>query len=70
MKKYIVVKTNLLRQQSFYKCHKTQDLWSLDKEKAHKYALKRTAEKIARAKSSQMNECWKHIIVFTVEAAE
>ena len=67
MKKCIVVKTNLLRNQKFYKIHKTQDSWSIDKAKAHRFASKRTAEKIAAAKNSQMSECWKLIIEYGVE---
>lgn len=67
MKKYIVVKTNLMRNQRFYKRHKKEDSWSVNKEDAHKYASRRTAEKIAKAKASQMNACWRDIIKYEVE---
>lgn len=70
MKKYIVVKTNVLRKQKFYKIHKSADSWSIDKSQAHKFILRRTAEKIAKAKTSATADCWKDIIKYDVEAVE
>lgn len=67
MKKYLVVKHNLMRNQKFYRRTKTLDSWTVDKEQAHKFATKRTAEKIAQRYTAGMNDCWKDIIRYEVE---
>lgn len=70
MKKYVVVKHNLMRNQKFYKIHKTKDSWSVDREQAHKYSAKWAAAKIVLAKTANLADCWKGIIEYHVEEVE
>lgn len=67
MKKYIVVKHNLLRKQKFYKRHKTADSWSVDKKQAYKYRFYWTAAKIVLAKTADLADCFNGIIKYEVE---
>ena len=67
MKKYIVVKHNIMRKQKFYKRHKSADSWSVDKNEAYKYKLRWSAEKIAKAKTFAMPISFKGVIEYHVE---
>ena len=70
MKKYIVVKHNLMRNQKFYRRYKTVDSWSVNKEDAYKFLAKTSAVKIARKKTAAMSDNWKNIIKYEVEEVE
>ena len=70
MKKYIVVKHNLMRNQKFYKRYKTVDSWSIDKGEAYKFLARTSAAKIARKKAATMPAGFKDIIKYEVEEVE
>ena len=70
MKKYIVVKHNLMRKQSFYMIHKSHDSWSVDKAQAHKFFFRRTAEKIAKAMTNKLSPSLSFIVEYRVEEVD
>lgn len=71
MKKYIVVKHNLMRNQKFYKRHKTADSWTVNRNEAYQYRFRFAAEKIAKAKTATMSPSLRNFIVeYRVEEVE
>ena len=70
MKRYIVVRYNALRQQKFYKWHKTLDSWTVFKEQAYKYISRRKAEAQAKAADARMSECLRGFVKHRVEEVD
>lgn len=55
MKRYIVVKHNTMRDQKFYLLRTPGGIgWTLDKASAHKFLLKRSAQKIVNQRNRDL----------------
>ena len=63
MKKYIVVKHNLMRKQKFYKRHRTADSWSVNRKDAYQYRFRFIAERFATAHTNALPVSLRNFIV-------
>lgn len=69
MKRYIVVKHNTMRDQKFYLLTSGGIGWTLEKSHAHKFLLKRSAQRIVNQKERTMSPALAQIVRYTVEVA-
>ena len=61
MKRYIVVKHNLMRDQKFYLMAPKEDCWTIHKPFAHKYLTRWAAQKIVDQKEGTLSPALAHI---------
>ena len=62
MKKYIVVKRNLFRNQKFYKVSRKHDMWSVNKDEAYLYSFRKIVQGIVDKKNATLSDNWKEIL--------